>query len=49
MSKDLPVLSFERLTIDCIADVKYTFLRNLESGRGAVLDFEHTDLNTPKQ
>ncbi len=43
MSKDLPVLSFERLTIDCIADVKSTFLQTLKSGRGAVIDFEHTE------
>lgn len=40
MNKTTPVLSFERITVDCANDIRTVLLENLETGSGAVLDFE---------
>ena len=42
MNKTLPVLSFERITIDCVGEIKTVLIGTLASGDGAVLDFDKT-------
>lgn len=42
MNTTPPALSFERITVDCANDIRTVLLENLETGNGAVFDFEKT-------